>query len=66
MTILHILYWIAFIIMLVCFPAVNFIDVRRWYGRIFNTRIDTKIYNKIFYISIICVFILYIIIFIMR
>jgi len=62
MTILHILYGITFIIMLICFPAVNFIDVRRRYGRIFNTRIDTKIYNYIFYVSAICVLVLYLII----
>jgi hypothetical protein len=62
MTILYVLYWISFTVMLICFPAVNFVNVRRWYGRIFNTRIDTKIYNKIFYVSILCLLIIYIII----
>jgi hypothetical protein len=55
MTILYVLYWVSFSIMLICFPAVNFINVRRWYGRIFNTRIDTTIYHILFYISAICV-----------
>lgn len=66
MTIVYILYWVTFIIALICFPAVNFMSVKRWYGRIFNTRVDTNIYDKIFYVMIVCVLILYIIILIMR
>ena len=62
MTILYILYGIAFIITIICFPAINNIDVRRRYGRIFNTRIDTNIYKNIFYISFACIIILYLII----
>lgn len=59
MTILYVLYWASFFIAVMCFIAIHNIDVRRWYGRIFNTRIDTKIYNDIFYYMVLCVFALY-------
>lgn len=59
MTILYVLYWASFFIAVMCFIAIHNIDVRRWYGRIFNTRIDTKIYNDIFIIWFFVFFALY-------
>lgn len=49
MIIIKILYLIAFLIQVVCFPATLSEDVRRCYGRVFNTAINTDIYDKIFY-----------------
>lgn len=63
--IVHVLYWIAFAVAMICFPATVNVDARRAYGRIFNTRINTKIYRKIFYSAIACVCILFVIIFLM-
>ena len=63
--ILHILYIVSFIIALICFPATLNDDMRRKYGRIFGTRIDTKIYHKILYGATACVCVLFIIIFLM-
>mgnify|MGYP003292254218 FL=1 len=60
--IIHILYWIAFIIAVICFPATISENVRRNYGHIFKTRIDTKIYHKIFYSMIFIIIILFAII----
>lgn len=51
---------IAFIVQMICFPACLSIDIRRAYGRIFNTRIDTKIYHGIFYFCAILICILFI------
>lgn len=64
MTILHVLYWISFIVQMIVYPAVINIDWRRRYGRIFGTRIDTDIYNKIFKTAFVCVCALFITIFI--
>ena len=62
---IHGLYWMAFIIMLFCFPATVSVEVRRFYGRIFNTPIYTNIYGNIFYFSAIIALVLYVIIRIM-
>lgn len=53
----NIILCIVFIIEMICFPACIDRNIRRAYGRIFNTRIDTKIYNNIFYFcaTFICV-----------
>lgn len=56
----HIICCIAFIIQMICFPACLSTDIRRTYGRIFNTRIDTKIYHVIFYSCAILVCILFV------
>ena len=60
--IIHILYLIAFITALICLPATMNVDIRRRYGRIFGTRIDTTIYRKVFYSMIAIVIILFLII----
>jgi hypothetical protein len=57
--IIHILYRIAFIIAMICFPATISVNVRRNYCRIFKTRIDTKIYLNIFYSMIFIIIILF-------
>lgn len=62
MIIIRILYWIAFIVAMICFPAAINVDVRRAYGRIFQTRIDTMIYRKICYGALACVYALFIVI----
>ena len=46
---IHVLYWIAFCIEMICLPACINIDARRAYGRIFGTSINTTIYHNIFY-----------------
>ena len=51
---------IVFIIEMICFPACIDRNIRRAYGRIFNTRIDTKIYHVIFYSCAILVCILFV------
>ncbi len=61
MIIIHILYWVAFITAMICFPATINVDIRRRYGRIFGTRINTTIYSKIFYSMIAIVIILFLI-----
>jgi hypothetical protein len=53
---------IVFIIQLICFPACINIDIRRAYGRIFQTRIDTKIYHYVFYCCAIFICILFVMI----
>jgi hypothetical protein len=59
MIVIHILYWLSFITAIICLPAVRNVDIRRRYGRIFGTRIDTTIYHKIFYSAITTVIILF-------
>ena len=49
MIVIKILYLIAFLIQMVCFPATLSEGVIRCYGRVFNTAINTDIYDKIFY-----------------
>ena len=51
---------IVFIIEMICFPACISEDIRRAYGRVFNTRIDTKIYTNIFYFCAIFVCVLFV------
>lgn len=65
MIVIRVLYWIVFLIQMICFPACINTDIRRQYGRVFHTRVDTDIYNKVFYCMAICVIILFIIILIM-
>ena len=62
MAIIHILYWLSFIIAIICFPATFNVDIRRRYGKIFGTRIDTTIYRKVFYSATAIVIILFFII----
>ena len=61
--IIRILYWIAFTIAVVCWLPMTNIDIRRFYGRIFGTRIDTKVYQYIFYPAAVCVCVLCLIMF---
>ena len=58
MIIIHILYWIATITAIICFPATINVDIRRRYGRIFGTRIDTTIYGMIAIVIILFLIIL--------
>ena len=46
MVLIHILYWLSFITAMICFPAIFNVDIRRRYGKIFGTRIDTTIYRN--------------------
>ena len=63
MMIIHILYLTLFIIVVFCFPATVNDNICRAYGRIFGTRIDTKIYHKILYGATASICILFIILF---
>lgn len=49
MIVIKILFWIAFLIQMICFSATLNEDIRRRYGRVFNTSINTDIYHKVFY-----------------
>lgn len=59
---INVILCIIFIIEMICFPACISTDIRREYGRIFHTKIDTKIYNNIFIFCATFVCVLFIII----
>lgn len=61
MVIIQVLYWIVFLIQIICFPACINANIKRQYGRVFNTRVDTDIYDKVFYTCAICIIVLFII-----
>jgi hypothetical protein len=57
---INVILCIVFIIEMICFPACINVNIRRAYGRIFGTRIDTKIYTNIFYFCAIFVCVLFV------